>query len=467
MTIAGRVDRKSETWSSRFGFLMAAVGSSVGLGNIWRFTYTTGENGGGAFVLTYLACIVLVAFPLLCAEYAIGRRSGHSAVESVQALARVSGKSEVWGGIAWIGSLAAFFILTFYGVVSSWLLAYVPLAFSGAFADGADGIGGVMASEARFESVTGDTPLILLCLAAFIGAAALVVGRGVKRGIERAATILMPAFVLIMLVLLGFAIANGAFGQAVDFLARVRPQDFSFGMVLDALAQSFFATGVGAAVMITYGAYMKADTDVPRSAAIVAGADTVVALIAALTVFSLVFAVGSAPDAGFSLFFVNLPLGLAAMPGGAVIGGMFFLLALFAALASSISLMEVAVSWLDERTGVTRWGAALGVGFAVFVVGAGYIFSRPYIGFVDFITSSLMMPLGGFLIAVFSGWVIEKKMLQAEFGASFFRVWSPLVRWAIPLFVGVVLVLGALDKLQNQGAIELPGLLTGLLGPNR
>jgi NSS family neurotransmitter:Na+ symporter len=463
MTIAGRVDRKSETWSSRFGFVMAAVGSSVGLGNIWRFAYTTGENGGGAFVLTYLACIVLVAFPLLCAEYAIGRRSGHSAVESVQALARVSGKSELWGGIAWVGSLAAFFILTFYGVVSSWLMAYVPLAFAGVFADG----GGVMASESRFEQVTGDIPLILSCLAIFIAIAATVVGRGVKRGIERAATILMPAFVLILLVLLGFAIANGAFGKAVDFLARVRPQDFSFGMVLDALAQSFFATGVGAAVMITYGAYMKGDTDVPRSAAIVAGADTAVALIAALTVFSLVFAVGSAPDAGFSLFFVNLPLGLGAMPGGALIGGVFFLLAVFAALASSISLMEVAVSWLDERTGVTRWGAALGVGFAVFVIGAGYVFSRPYIAFVDFITSSLMMPLGGFLIALFSGWVIEQKMLQAEFGAPFFRVWSPLVRWAIPVFVGVVLVLGALDKLQNRGWVDLPGMLTALLGPNR
>jgi NSS family neurotransmitter:Na+ symporter len=463
MTISGRVDRKSETWSSRFGFVMAAVGSSVGLGNIWRFTYTTGENGGGAFVLTYLACILLVAFPLLCAEYAIGRRSGHSAVESVQALARVSGKSELWGGIAWVGSLAAFFILTFYCVVSSWLMAYVPLAFSGAFTDG----GSVMASEARFEQVTGDVPGILFCLAAFIIVAAAVVGRGVKRGIERAATILMPAFVLIMLTLLGFAIANGAFGKAVDFLTRVRPEDFSFGMVLDALAQSFFATGVGAAVMITYGAYMKPDTDVPRSAAIVAGADTAVALIAALTVFSLVFAVGSAPDAGFSLFFVNLPLGLGAMPGGAVIGGAFFLLALFAALASSISLMEVAVSWLDERTGVTRWGAALGVGFAVFVVGAGYVFSRPYIAFVDFVTSSLMMPLGGFLVALFSGWVIEKKMMQAEMGATFFRIWSPLVRWAIPLFVGVVLVLGALDKLQNRGWLELPGMLTGLLGPNR
>ena len=167
----------------------------------------------------------------------------------------------------------------------------------------------------------------------------------------------------------------------------------------------------------------------------------------ALTVFSLVFAVGSDPTSGFSLLFVNLPIGLAAMPFGQVVGGAFFLLALFAALASSISLMEVAVSWLDERTGVTRWGAALGVGFAAFVIGAGYIYSREYIGFVDFIAASLLMPLGGFLTAVFAGWVIEKKMMEAELGQGFFRIWCPVIRWVVPIVVGVVLVMGVIEKL--------------------
>jgi NSS family neurotransmitter:Na+ symporter len=444
MTIAGRVDRKSETWSSRFGFIMAAVGSSVGLGNIWRFTYTTGENGGGAFVLAYLVFIALIAFPLLAAEYAIGRRSGHSAVESVQALARASGKSELWGGVAWLGMLAAFFILTFYSVVSAWFMAYVPIAFSGDFAAG---MGSIDVSAQQFESVTSDLPRLLLCLAIFIGAAAIVVGRGVKRGIERASTILMPLFVLLFLVLLGFSMTEGAFGEGLSFLTSIRLEDFSFAMLLDALAQSFFATGVGAAVMITYGAYLKGDANVPRSAAIVAGADTAVAIVVALTVFSLVFAVGSDPTSGFSLLFVNLPIGLAAMPFGQVVGGAFFLLALFAALASSISLMEVAVSWLDERTGVTRWGAALGVGFAAFVIGAGYIYSREYIAFVDFIAASLLMPLGGFLTAVFAGWVIDKKMMQAELGQGFFRIWRPVIRWVVPAIIGVVLVMGVIEKL--------------------
>lgn len=451
MTIAGRVDRKSETWSSRFGFVMAAVGSSVGLGNIWRFTYTTGENGGGAFVLAYLACLALIAFPLLAAEYAVGRRSGHSAVESVQALARASGKSELWGGVAWLGMLSAFFILTFYCVVSAWFMAYVPAAFAGAFADNGATI---EASTARFEAVTGreNLPMLLGYLAIFIGAAVVVVGRGVKRGIERASTILMPVFILVLAILLVFGVTQGAFSEALSFLTRVRAEDFSFSMMLDALAQSFFATGVGAAVMITYGAYLKTDADVPRSSAIVALSDTAVALVAAFVVFSLVFAVGSEPNSGFSLLFVNLPIGLAQMPFGSVIGGAFFLLALFAALASSIALLEVAVSWLDERTGVTRWGAALGVGFAVFVIGAGYVYSREYIGFVDFVASSLLMPVGGFLMAIFAGWIIEKKMMQAEFGMPFFRVWSVLVRWVIPIAIGVILVLGVREKLDAAGA---------------
>jgi NSS family neurotransmitter:Na+ symporter len=454
MTIAGRVDRKSETWSSRFGFIMAAVGSSVGLGNIWRFTYTTGENGGGAFVLAYLLCLGLIAFPLLVAEYAIGRRSGHSAVESVQALARASGKSDLWGGVAWLGMLSAFFILTFYCVVSAWFMAYIPFAVSGAFS--AD-LASIDASQARFEDVTSraNLPMLLMYLALFIGAAVVVVGRGVKRGIERASTLLMPIFIFVLLILLGFGIAEGAFGQAMSFLARVRAEDFSFSMLLDALAQSFFATGVGAAVMITYGAYLKTDADLPRSSAIVALADTAVALVAAVVVFSLVFAVGSEPSAGFSLLFVNLPIGLAQMPFGAVVGGAFFLLALFAALASSIALLEVAVSWLDERTGVTRWGAALGVGFAVFVIGAGYVYSREYIGFVDFVASSLLMPLGGFLMAIFAGWVIEKKMMQAEMGMPYFRVWSVLIRWVIPIAIGVILVLGIREKLDAAGASQL------------
>lgn len=460
-TTAGRVSRKQETWSSRFGFLMAAVGSSVGLGNIWRFTYTTGENGGGAFVVAYLICLLIIAFPLLAAEYAMGRKSGHSAVESVQALARVSGKSESWGLVAWVGSLAAFFILTFYSVVSAWFMAYVPIAFSGV-SQGAT----LESSAARFNDVTTNLPLLLACLAVFIGAAAYVVGRGVKRGIERASTILMPIFLILLLVLLGFAAYEGAFEKTTRFLTTIRPESFTFALALDALAQSFFATGVGAAVMITYGAYLKTETDVPRSAAIVAGADTAVALIAALTVFSIVFAVGSDPTSGPSLLFVNLPIGLAAMPFGNFIGGAFFLLALFAALASSISLMEVAVSWLDERTGVTRWAAAAGVGFAAFVVGAGYIFSKPYIAFVDFITSSLMMPLGGLLVAVFCGWVIEKRMMQDELGRPFFRFWRPTVRWVVPAVIGVVLVFGVADKMQNKGWVKMPEFLTGILGAN-
>lgn len=441
-----RVGRKAENWSSRFGFLMAAVGSSVGLGNFWRFTYLTGQHGGGAFVVAYLACLIVVALPLLAAEYAIGRSSGHSAVESVQALARASGRSEIWGFVGWIGSLTAFFILTFYCVVSSWLLVYAIDAFSGVFGPRASGAD-LAASAARFAQTTSDPRAMLACLAAFIAACALVVGLGVRRGIERGSMILMPVFAALLLVLLVFTAGEGKLGEAVGFLTQVKPSDFTFPLVLDALGQSFFATGVGAAVMITYGAYLPRATDIPRSAGAVALADTAVALVSSLTVFSVAFAVGGDPSAGMSLFFVNLPLGFAAMPFGALLGGAFFVLALFAALASSISLMEVAVSWLDERSGVTRPGAAIGVGFVVFVIGAGYIFSKRFIAFVDFVAAGVMMPVGGLLLAIFCGWVIEKRMLSAEIGPGAFRIWLPVVRWIIPAIIAVVLALGWSGKL--------------------
>lgn len=461
MTGEGRVDRKTENWSSRFGFIMAAIGSSVGLGNFWRFPYMAGEGGGGAFLLAYLACLVLIATPLLAAEYAVGRRSGHSAIESVQSVARASSRSQTWGVVGWVGVFAAFFILSFYTVVSSWLMAYIPFAWSGELSDATP-----EAALTRFNAVTGDVGVVLGCLFLFIAAIVLIVGRGVRRGVERAAIYLMPVFFAVLVMLLAVAAAEGEFARAWSFLTTVHPGRMSFETLLDALGQSLFSTGVGAAVMITYGAYLTADTNIPRSAAIVAGADTLVAVIAALVVFSLVFTVGGDPAAGPSLFFISLPLGFPATAAGAWVAGAFFTLALFAALASSISLMEAVVSWLEERQGVTRFWAAVGVGAAVFVIGGGYVFSHAFIAYVDFITASVLMPLGGFLMALFAGWAVSEKIMKGELGAVVHRFWLPLVRWVAPALIGVILVMGVADKMQNRGWIEAPGWLAGVLGPN-
>lgn len=456
------VARKTETWGSRFGFIMAAVGSSVGLGNFWRFPYTAGVNGGSAFILIYIACVILLCVPLLMAEYAMGRKSGMSAVEGVQSLARAEGKSLNWGFVPWVGTLAAFFILTFYMVISAWVLDFIPQAFSGQFS-GYD----AETSGANFGATISNQPVVLTWLAIFILANVVVVGRGVKGGLEKAATILMPLFFVMLVGIVIYAAIEGDMAQTAAFLLQPDFSEVKFSTFLAALGQSFFSVGVGVGLMMTYGAYLKPDTNIPRASLIVASSDTLVSIIAGFAIFPIVFAFGASPAQGPGLFFVSLPIAFGQMPGGAIIGGMFFTLALFAAFTSSISLLEVSVSWLEERHGVTRWGASLGLGFALFMIGAGYVFSGSYIDFVDFITGSIMLPLGGLMVAVFAGWILSRDMLASELGeGQVMNVWRFVMRWVAPPLIGFILVFGALDVAQNNGWIRLPGMLEGLLGAN-
>ena len=464
------IARKADTWSSRFGFIMAAVGSSVGLGNFWRFPYTAGENGGGAFILIYIACVVLIGLPVLMAEYGMGRKSGMSAVEGVESLARAESKSQSWGFVGWVGTITATFILSFYMVISAWLLAFVIQAMKNGFA-GMD----AAASGTNFANVIGQGEhalaskwYMLALLAAFIFANIAIVGRGVKGGIEKAASILMPAFFVILLVIVGFSLSRGNAGETFAFLFQPKWEDVGFKTFLEAVGQAFFSIGVGVGLMITYGAYLDRGTNIPRSSVIIAGSDTFVALIAGFAIFPIVFAAGLDPAGGPSLFFVSMPVALGNLgPVGYLMSILFFALALFAAFTSSISLLEVSVSWLEERQGVTRMGAALGVGFMLWLVGAAYIFSTEYLDFMDFITGNVLLPLGGLLVAIFAGWVLSRDMLTSELGeGNIMNVWRFLMRWFVPAFVGFVLFFGFFDKIQDQYHVQLPGFLEVLLGPN-
>jgi NSS family neurotransmitter:Na+ symporter len=413
--------------------------------------------------------VAFVALPLLMAEYAMGRKSGMSAIEGVQSLARAEGRSQNWGIATWLGALSAFFILTFYMVISCWLLAYIIQAIGGEL-HGADAI----ESGQNFVNLIGqgETPMqarwyLLFLLALFIGANALVVGRGVKGGLETAATILMPLFFLMLIVVVGFAIANGDTARTFAFLFEPKWEDVGFKTLLAALGQAFFSIGVGVGLMITYGAYLDRDTDIPRASGMIAASDTFVALIAGFAIFPIVFAAGLDPASGPSLFFVSMPVAFEAIPGGNIFAVVFFSLALFAAFTSSISLMEVGVSWLEEREGVTRPGAAAGVGFVLFMIGAAYVFSLDYLDFMDFMTEGLLLPLGGLLVAVFAGWVLSRDMLVSELGEGMvMNVWRFLMRWFVPPFVAVILVFGFLDKIQDQYHVQLPGVLEAMLGPN-
>lgn len=524
------IGRKTDTWGSRFGFIMAAVGSSVGLGNFWRFPFTAGENGGGAFIIIYLACVLFLGLTVLMAEYAMGRKSGMSAIEGIHSLARAEGKSSNWGIVGWIGSLAAFFILTFYMVISAWVIAYIPQAFSGIFGsfsadveilnasigasadsvkqsiasvdlgqcsfasggaieqltkDKIDAAGNIIydaagqavqvprdylnadVSGCRFGSTIGNQLWVGFLLTLFLAANVFIVARGVKGGIERAATILMPAFFVLLIGIVGFALVAGDAGKAAAFLLTPDFSKVGFGTFLAAVGQAFFSLSVGSCLMITYGAYLSRDTNIPAASGIVAGADTLVALIAGFAIFPIVFAFGADPAGGPGLFFISLPIAFGQMGDlGHYVGSAFFLLALFAALTSSISLMEVAVSWLEEREGVTRPGAALGIGFVLFMIGMGYVFSGTFIDFADFITGNIMLPLCALLVAVFAGWILSRHMLESELGEGrLMNTWRFMVRWVVPPALGFILVFGTLDSLQNFG-VQLPGFLTALLGPN-
>lgn len=478
------IGRKTDTWGSKFGFIMAAVGSSVGLGNFWRFPFTAGENGGAAFIIIYLGCVLLFGLPVLMAEYALGRKSGQSAITGIGSLAEENNKSAKWVSMGWIGSLAAFFILTFYVVISGWILAFIPQAFGGTFSGFVDEAAKLTAearaidpnaaevtigslSGANFGKTIGNTGGMLLGLFLFVLANVFIVSRGVKGGIERAATILMPAFFILLIGIVIFALVVGDGAKAASFLLSPDFSKVGFGTFLAAIGQAFFSIGVGSCLMITYGSYLSRDTSIPKSSVIVAGADTMVAIIAGFAIFPLVFAFGADVAAGPGLFFVSLPIAFGQMPMGDLIGGAFFTLALFAALTSSISLMEVGVSWLEERQGVSRFGASVGVGFVLFMIGAGYIYSTSYIDFADFVTGQLMLPIGGILVCFFAGWVLSQEDMESELGTGqVMKMWRFACRYIVPPVVTFILIFGALDTAQNNDWIDLPGFLTPLLGAN-
>ncbi|MEO1474812.1 MAG: sodium-dependent transporter [Pseudomonadota bacterium] len=454
------IGRKTDTWGSRFGFIMAAVGSSVGLGNFWRFPFTAGENGGGAFIIIYLACVVLFGLPVLMAEYAMGRKSGRSAIDGISYLAAEEGKNPLWVLLGWVGSLAAFGILTFYMVISAWIVDFVPQALTGSFA-------GFNAAEsaANFGATVTNEFRIIGWLALFIGVNTLILARGVHGGIERAASILMPAFFVLLIGIVAFALVTGDAARAADFLLSPDFSAVTFETFLAAIGQAFFSIGVGSCLMITYGAYLSKDTNIPRASGIVAGADTIVAMIAGFAIFPIVFQFGVDPAGGAGLFFVSLPIAFGQMP--AIVGGAFFVLALFAALTSSISLMEVGVSWLEDRNGIGRPRAAMIVGGLLFAIGALYMFDGALIDIVDFITGQLMLPLGGILVSVFAGWALSRPYLASELGdGPVMTAWRFACRYIVPPAVTFVLIFGALDTAQNNGWIALPDVFTPLIGPN-
>ncbi|MGY0217548.1 sodium-dependent transporter [Endozoicomonadaceae bacterium StTr2] len=443
-------NQENQTWKSKGTFLLAAAGSAIGLGNLWRFPYITGENGGGAFILVYLLCVLMLGLPLLMAEVSLGRYSRRSPITAMGSLARHIGASRGWAGVGIMGVLTGVMILSFYSVIAGWAMSYTYESFAGTFT-------GMPADEIGkfFSNMIADPVTLTIWHTVFMLASGIIVGRGIHKGLESGLKIMMPALFILMLLMLLYAITQtGQFGRAVEFMFKPDFSELSVNSIIAAMGQAFFTLSLGMCTMMTYGAYMPKENSIPVTCLSVAGLDTLIAIIAGLSIFPIVFAFGMEASAGPGLLFISMTTAFSQMSFGAIVGGLFFLLVTIAALSSAISLMEPAVAWLQERFGMSRAGATIIVGALIWFVGLGCVlsfnlwsgeeyklFGKTFFDILDYLTANLMLPLGGMLVAIFAGWKMGRNKMMKELGLSttLFNLWMPLTRIFAPAAVLVIL----------------------------
>ena len=446
--MAGAVEKQ---WSSRAGFLLAAIGFAVGLGNIWRFPYITGENGGAAFVVVYLICAFAIGVPIVIAEILIGRRGAMSPPGSMRAVALAEGGSRHWQWAGGMNLLAAFLIQVAYCVVAGWVLWYLYKALTTGFA-GMDGA----AAEAEFAAALGDIPGLVLWTLVGLAITGAIIYAGVQSGIERAVRVLMPTLFGLLVAL---AIYNAFAGGFVEALTYLFAPDFSKvnpPMVLAAVGQAFFSIGVAMAGMMTFGAYLPKHISISGSAVIIVLADTLVALVAGLVIFPVVFKFGLDPASGTGLIFQTLPAAFAQMPGGHLVSVLFFLLLSVAAITSMVGLIEPMTAWMEERRGYARHRSALvvlvGTASISFISVLGHnvwsevrLFGTNLNAALDYLPNNILLPLGGLLIAVFAAWFVKRDSAREELAMAsdrLFAIWRLLIRYLVPVAVLLIFVLG-------------------------
>ena len=433
-------------WSSRMGFILAVTGSAVGLGNIWKFPYVAGQNGGGAFVLVYLACVAIIGVPVMMSEILIGRRGRRNPIATMALLGEEEGKSANWRWVGVLGVVAGILILSYYSVIGGWTLAYVIKSGAGAF----DGAPAAQITAIR-DAFTGSWSSVGLFHTLFMGLTIFVVARGVERGLEQAVRFMVPALLVLLLMLLGYSINSGNFGDGLAFMFTPDFSKLTWDSVLAAMGQAFFTLSIGMGAVMAYGAYLPEETSITGSSAAVAIADTSIAILAGLVIFPLVFANGLDPADGPGLVFITLPLAFGQMPGGIFFSTIFFVLLSFAAWTSAISLMEPAVAWLVEHFNRTRAQAAMIVGLSIWAIGLGTVLSFNVLSDfkflrgtifdnLDYLTINIMLPLGGVLIVVFAGWVMCRNSTADELGGTgtLYKLWRVLARYVAP--IGILFV---------------------------
>jgi len=444
-----------QSWSSGTTFILAAVGAAVGLGNIWKFPYVVGVSGGGAFVLVYVLCVVLIAVPILIGELLIGRLGSKSPPLAIADVAEDSGGSRSWAIVGWMGVITGFLIATFYSVIAGWTLAYIFKAatgFGGASpADVADQFDALKASP---WTLTGWHTVFLFCTM-------FIVARGLQGGIEKAVKFLMPSLFVMLLIMIGYAAVAGDFAAGLRFLFSADFSKISPPTILAAIGQAFFSIGVAMGLMMVYGSYVPKSVSLTKASIIIASADTLVAILAGLMIFPIVFANGLDPAEGPGLIFKTLPTAFVGMPGGAFFGVVFFVLLAFAAITSAISIIEPIVAYSRDKWGMSRIKGCTIFGVIAWLIGMLSVFSfnlwsevKPlgmfkvfedmtFFGLIDYFTANLLMPLGGILIALFVGWRLKPEHLESELNFSspaVARAWLILVRFVAPAAILWVLI---------------------------
>jgi NSS family neurotransmitter:Na+ symporter len=433
-------------WSSRMAFILAVTGSAVGLGNIWKFPYVAGQNGGGAFVIVYLICVVAIGMPVMMSEILIGRRGRRNPVATMELLGKEEGSSGNWRLVGLMGVIAGILILSYYSVIAGWTLGYVVKSATGSFSGAS-----AAAIGKQFGDFVGDWKIVSLCHTLFMGITIAVVARGVERGLEQAVRFMVPALLVLMLALLGYSINSGYFGAGLEFMFTPDFDKLTWDSVLAAMGQAFFSLSIGMGAIMAYGAYLPEETSITGASAAVVTADTFIAILSGLVIFPLVFANGLDPADGPGLVFDTLPLAFGQMTGGVFFSTVFFVLLAFAAWTSAIGLMEPAVAWTVEHFNRTRSQAAIIVGGSIWALGLGSVFSfnvwseftfmrGTIFDNIDFLTSNILLPLGGVFIAVFAGWVMCRNSTADELGGAgpTYKLWRFLARFVAP--IGILFV---------------------------
>jgi NSS family neurotransmitter:Na+ symporter len=437
-------------WRSRWGFILAASGSAVGLGNVWKFPYIVGQNGGGAFLLIYLICIFVIGTPIMLTEFSLGRKTNRNPVGAFDQLK----PNSLWVGIGYMGVLAGFFILSFYGVVGGWTFAYIVKSITGSVLEFAS----PKEAAVFFGSFIGNTGEVLFYHAMFMGTCIAIVLKGVHGGIEKACDLLMPTLVVILFLLM---LRSLTLDGAMDGVAFYLTPDFSkvdIHVVLIALGQAFFSLSLGMGCMITYGSYLSDKESLTSSTVYVVIFDTLIALLVGMVIFPAVFSMGLEPTEGPGLVFSVLPTVFASMPLGHGVAIIFFILLAIAAITSGISLLEVVVAYFIDQRGWQRKKAVLVVGSAIFAFGipSGLSFGimedvkllgMNFFDHIDNIASNYFLPLGGMLTAIFVGWVWGTKNVHEEiekyenkFSFPWSQCWEFLIRYITPVAVGIVFI---------------------------